>query len=37
MELMADKNPRKVQAVVNAMMTMDKLDVPTLEKAYDAA
>jgi len=37
MELIADKNPRKVQAVMGAMMTMVKLDVAALEKAYDAA
>jgi predicted 3-demethylubiquinone-9 3-methyltransferase (glyoxalase superfamily) len=37
MELIADKNPRKVQAVMEAMMTMVKLDVAALEKAYDAA
>lgn len=37
MELIADKSPRKVQAVMDAMMTMVKLDVAALEKAYDAA
>jgi len=37
MELIADKNPKKVQAVMDAMMTMVKLDVAALEKAYDAA
>lgn len=37
MELIADKNPRKVQAVMEAMMPMVKLDVAALEKAYDAA
>ncbi len=37
MELIADKNPIKVQAVMEAMMTMVKLDVAALEKAYDAA
>lgn len=36
MELIADENPRKVQAVMEAMMTMVKLDVAALEKAYDA-
>jgi len=36
MELIADKNPRKVQAVMDAMMAMVKLDVAALEKAYDA-
>jgi predicted 3-demethylubiquinone-9 3-methyltransferase (glyoxalase superfamily) len=37
MELVADKNPRKVQAVMDAMMPMVKLDIAALEKAYDAA
>lgn len=37
MELIADKDPRKVQAVMEAMMTMVKLDVAALEKAYTAA
>lgn len=36
MELIADENPRKVQAVMDAMMTMVKLDVAALEKAYSA-
>ena len=35
-ELIADKDPKKVQAVMDAMMTMVKLDVAALEKAYDA-
>ena len=34
MELLRDKNPKKVQAVVAAMMKMVKLDLATLEKAY---
>ena len=37
MELIADENPKKVQAVMKAMMTMVKLDVAVLEHAYDAA
>jgi len=37
MELIADENPRKVQAVMDAMMSMIKLDVAALEKAYDDA
>ena len=37
MELIADENPQKVQAVMEAMMSMIKLDVATLEKAYDDA
>jgi predicted 3-demethylubiquinone-9 3-methyltransferase (glyoxalase superfamily) len=34
MELISDKNPKKVQGVMNAMMEMVKLDVAELEKAY---
>ena len=34
MQLMGDKDPKKVQAVVAAMMKMVKLDVAALEKAY---
>jgi predicted 3-demethylubiquinone-9 3-methyltransferase (glyoxalase superfamily) len=37
MELISDKNPKKVQAVMEAMMKMVKLDVSALEKAYDDA
>ena len=37
MELIADKDPKKVQAVMDAMMTMMKLDVAALEKAYEDA
>jgi len=37
MELISDKNPKKVQAVMKAMMEMVKLDVAELEKAYDEA
>jgi predicted 3-demethylubiquinone-9 3-methyltransferase (glyoxalase superfamily) len=33
MELVGDPDPRKVKAVVDAMMTMVKLDVATLEAA----
>ena len=36
-ELVGDKNEKKVQAVVAAMMKMVKLDVAVLEKAYDDA
>jgi predicted 3-demethylubiquinone-9 3-methyltransferase (glyoxalase superfamily) len=36
-ELMADKDPKKVQAVVAAMLTMSKLDVAALEKAHAEA
>jgi predicted 3-demethylubiquinone-9 3-methyltransferase (glyoxalase superfamily) len=34
MELVGDPDPKKVKAVVDAMMTMVKLDVAALEKAY---
>jgi predicted 3-demethylubiquinone-9 3-methyltransferase (glyoxalase superfamily) len=37
MQLMGDKDPRKVQAVVDAMLKMEKLDVAALEKAYAEA
>ena len=36
-ELIADRDPRKVKAVMDAMMTMVKLDVAALEKAYREA
>ena len=34
MELISDKNPKKVRAVMEAMMKMVKLDVAALEEAY---
>ena len=37
MELMADPDPRKVQAVVQAMLKMKKLDVAGLEQAAASA
>ena len=37
MELIGDKDKRKVQAVMEAMMTMAKLDVAALERAYNEA
>jgi len=37
MELISDKDQKKVQAVMDAMMTMVKLDVAALERAYDDA
>ncbi len=37
MELIGDEDPRKVKAVMDAMMTMVKLDVAALEEAYDRA
>jgi len=36
-ELISDKNPKKVQGVMEAMMKMVKLDVAALERAYDDA
>ena len=36
-ELIRDRNPSKVKAVMNAMMTMEKLDVAELERAYNEA
>jgi predicted 3-demethylubiquinone-9 3-methyltransferase (glyoxalase superfamily) len=37
MELIRDTNHQKVQAVMDAMMTMVKLDVAALERAYEEA
>ncbi|MCB1046552.1 MAG: VOC family protein [Calditrichaeota bacterium] len=37
MELIGDGNPDKVQAVMDAMMKMVKLDIAELEKAYEDA
>lgn len=37
MELIHDRNPAKVKAVMEAMMTMVKLDVAALERAYNEA
>lgn len=37
MELINDPNPEKVKAVMDAMMTMVKLDVAALEEAYNQA
>jgi predicted 3-demethylubiquinone-9 3-methyltransferase (glyoxalase superfamily) len=36
-ELIRDSDPRKVKAVMDAMMTMVKLDVAELERAYNEA
>lgn len=37
MELVGDSNKNKVKAVIDVMMTMEKLDVAALEKAYEDA
>ena len=37
MELIRDEDPGKVKAVMDAMMTMVKLDVAALERAYNEA
>jgi predicted 3-demethylubiquinone-9 3-methyltransferase (glyoxalase superfamily) len=37
MELIRDEDPRRVKAVMAAMMTMVKLDVAELERAYQEA
>lgn len=37
MELIGDEDPGRVKAVMAAMMTMVKLDVAALERAYDEA
>jgi predicted 3-demethylubiquinone-9 3-methyltransferase (glyoxalase superfamily) len=36
-ELIRDKDPKKVKAVIDAMLKMQKLDVATLERAYAKA
>lgn len=36
-ELIRDTDPKKVKAVMDAMLTMVKLDVAALERAYDGA
>lgn len=36
-ELIRDADPKKVKAVMDAMLTMVKLDVAALERAYDGA
>lgn len=36
-KLMGDKNPKKSQAVMQAMLKMKKIDIKGLQAAYDAA
>jgi predicted 3-demethylubiquinone-9 3-methyltransferase (glyoxalase superfamily) len=36
-QLMSDPNPVKANAVMQAMLKMHKIEVPVLQKAYDAA
>ena len=36
MELIGDSNPRKVKAVIDATLTMVKLNVAARERAYDS-
>ena len=33
-EMLQDKNPEKAKNVMKAMLKMDKIDIPTLKKAY---
>jgi len=35
--MIRDRDPKKVKAVMEAMMTMEKLDVAELERAYNEA
>jgi predicted 3-demethylubiquinone-9 3-methyltransferase (glyoxalase superfamily) len=35
--MLGDKNPKKANAVMGAMMQMDKIDIAGLQRAYDAA
>jgi len=34
-EMLADKDKAKAKHVMYAMLQMDKIDIPTLKKAYD--
>ena len=35
MEMLADKDTAKAKRAMHAMLQMDKIDIPTLKKAYD--
>ena len=37
LKMMVDKDPEKSKRVFGAMMKMKKLDLPTLERAYNGA
>ena len=37
LKMISDKNTKKADAAMQAMMKMKKLDLPTLQKAYDEA
>jgi predicted 3-demethylubiquinone-9 3-methyltransferase (glyoxalase superfamily) len=34
-EMLNDKDPKKSERVMNAMLQMKKIDIPTLEQAYE--
>jgi predicted 3-demethylubiquinone-9 3-methyltransferase (glyoxalase superfamily) len=36
-KLMGDKNPAKAKSVMNAMLQMNRMDIKTLQQAYDQA
>jgi predicted 3-demethylubiquinone-9 3-methyltransferase (glyoxalase superfamily) len=36
-EMLTDKEPRKAQGVMQAMLQMTKIDIPALQAAYEAA
>ena len=36
-QMLNDKDPRKSKSVMQAMLQMKKIDIPTLKQAYDAA
>ncbi len=35
-EMLGDKDPEKAKRVMNAMLQMKKIDIPTLKRAYEA-
>jgi predicted 3-demethylubiquinone-9 3-methyltransferase (glyoxalase superfamily) len=36
-EMLGDHDPKKSKAVMDAMLKMTKIDIPTLERAYRGA